>query len=298
MKDFDLYRNFYCGICKSMQRQFGEISRFTINYDVTFLAILLHNFLSVDVTFEKLKCITKPFTQRKSVVKNELTDDLAALNVILAYYSLYDKVLDDNAIKAKSALNSLKRANKKAEKRLFGISEIVKERYANLRVLEESKKGTIDQVSHEFAELMKQCVNFIINKQLLGKELKNENIVCYNITEESLESFSHLTYNVGKWIYLIDALDDYNEDVSKDKYNPFRVLYGDNKKELLLEQFGEEIVFTFTTCLNKIKESFEEIKFNFNTDFIKNVIYRGVPTMTKGIMQGEQCKRKYTRYLG
>lgn len=301
MKDFDLYRSFYCGICKSMERQFGQLSRFTVNYDVTFLAILLHNFLGEDISFEKLKCITKPFTKRKNVVGNPLTDDLAALNVILAYYSVYDKVIDDKTLKAKSALQGLKKAKSKAEIRLKGISKIVEIRYENLRALEEKKKGSVDEVSHEFSSLMEECVNFITNNYLSKKVLENKDNVCYNSKEyENVrDNFSHLSYNVGKWIYIIDALDDFDDDVKERKYNLFSAVYNDcESKEQLMEKHGDEIVFTFSTCLNKICESFEKIKFHFNTDFVKNVIYKGMPTMTKGIMRGEQCKKTYTKYLG
>jgi len=41
--DFCLYRAFYCGICKSIGKQYGQMPRFTTSYDITFLSVLLHD---------------------------------------------------------------------------------------------------------------------------------------------------------------------------------------------------------------------------------------------------------------
>lgn len=301
MKDFEMYRSFYCGVCKSMERQFGQLSRFTINYDVTFLAILLHNFLGVDVKYEKLKCITKPFTTRKSVLKNDLTDLLGAFNVILGYYAAYDKVLDDKSIKAKSAMNGLKKAVKRAKNVLPDVTEIVEKRYDNLRVIEKTSDFSIDRISDEFASMMSECVKKIVLQYTSRYLVEKSESVCYNksaITEENLSALDHLSYNVGKWIYLIDALDDVDDDVKEKKFNPFVVVYGDvSSQKELMEKHGEDIVFAFASCLNKINDSFSKIKFSFNKDFLANVIFKGMPLMTKSVMKGEKCKNTYTKYL-
>lgn len=301
MKDFDLYRSFYCGVCKSMERQFGQLSRFTINYDITFLAILLHNYLGVDVTFERLRCITKPFTQRKSVESNELTDMLASFNVILGYYAAYDKALDDNSTKARSAMRGLKKALKKASENLTGVEEIVKTRYASLREVEKTTDFTLDKISDEFASMMRDCVKAIVTLYASKHLVEKENPVCYNdgdAAENNIEGLSHLSYNVGKWIYMIDALDDFEDDVKENKFNPFKVIYsGVSTHKELMEKHGEEIVFAFASCLNAINDSFLKIKFSFNKDFLANVIQKGLPLMTKGVMQGEKCKNTYTKFL-
>ncbi len=301
MKDFDLYRSFYCGICKSMERQFGQLSRFTINYDITFLAILLHNYLGVDVSFEKLKCITNPFAQRKSVVENELTDLIASYNVILGYYVAYDKAVDDNSTKAKSAMRGLKKALKKANEKLKGVKDIVSTRYEALRKLENGGEFSIDSISDEFASMMRDCVKTIVSCYIGKQSVEKNDETCYNekaLMENNLDALSHLSYNVGKWIYLIDALDDFEEDIKDNKFNPFKTIYCDVKtREELMNKHGEDIVFSFASCLNKISDSFSEIKFCFNKDFLANVIQKGLPLMTKGVMQGEKCKNTYTKFL-
>ena len=40
MKDYSLYRAYYCGLCKAIGERCGETMRFLTNYDVTFLSLL------------------------------------------------------------------------------------------------------------------------------------------------------------------------------------------------------------------------------------------------------------------
>lgn len=279
MKDFDLYRNFYCGICKSMGRQFGQNSRFTINFDITFLTIVIHNYLGVDVQYETLKCVTKPFNKtRAAVSENDLTDRMACLNVILTYYKLFDDVVDNKKTSRKIALKAIKKAKLKADVRLPNVSQIVEKRYEALRNLERSNEIGIDKVAHEFAAMMQEVCDEIVG-------------------DKTQDFFSKMCYNVGKWIYLIDALDDFEKDSLEKNYNPFGINHSEcSTLKELVEKHGNEIAFTFSSTINKIKECYEDIKFGFNKDIIDNVINKGIPLMTKGIMQGEKCKTSYSKF--
>ena len=40
-RDFDLYRAVYCGLCAAMRRRYGWLAPMFLNYDFTFLALLL-----------------------------------------------------------------------------------------------------------------------------------------------------------------------------------------------------------------------------------------------------------------
>ena len=60
--DFGLYRAFYCGICKSIGKQFGQLPRFTTSYDMVFLSVLLHDHTKQEVTFANQGCISNRFT--------------------------------------------------------------------------------------------------------------------------------------------------------------------------------------------------------------------------------------------
>ena len=37
MKDFDLYRSFYCGLCRELREKYGISGQITLSYDMTFV---------------------------------------------------------------------------------------------------------------------------------------------------------------------------------------------------------------------------------------------------------------------
>ncbi|WP_322392425.1 DUF5685 family protein, partial [Clostridium perfringens] len=41
VKDFTKFRSYYCGLCFELKNNAGNIPRMVLNYDMTFLAILI-----------------------------------------------------------------------------------------------------------------------------------------------------------------------------------------------------------------------------------------------------------------
>ena len=41
MKDFDMYRTFYCGLCRELREKYGISGQITLSYDMTFVIMLL-----------------------------------------------------------------------------------------------------------------------------------------------------------------------------------------------------------------------------------------------------------------
>lgn len=39
IKEYELYRAYYCGVCRAIKRRHGNIPRLTLTYDITFLAL-------------------------------------------------------------------------------------------------------------------------------------------------------------------------------------------------------------------------------------------------------------------
>ena len=45
-KDFDMYRSFYCGLCRELRERYGISGQITLSYDMTFVILLLSALLS------------------------------------------------------------------------------------------------------------------------------------------------------------------------------------------------------------------------------------------------------------
>lgn len=270
VKDTVLYKAAYCGLCKSIGQVCGTKGRFLLNYDLTFLSVFTHNVLGTDFNIEKQRCILHTIIKRPVACPDELSRRIAALNVILAYYKLTDNVLDDGKGKLKRSF--FKRAYKKAKKAEPALDKIVKTNYDALLKLEKQKSDSVDIVADPFGVMMKDIVEELV------KDKFNEDI-------------GELSYNLGKWIYLIDALDDFDKDRKNGSFNVFVNAYkGVADKRALTTDKKQDLEFIFGGILSEIYTRAKNISYNFNHDLTDNILLSGIFVQTKNVMECKKCK--------
>ena len=161
---------------------------------------------------------------------------------------------------------------KKAKKQEPEIDAIVKNRYEELISYETAKCDSIDRIADPFACMMSDIV-----QEIMGNKY--------------VDSVKELAYNLGKWIYLIDALDDFDKDIKNKDYNVFACAYPlvKDKKELV-EQNAKEIVIVLSSVLSRIGELAQQLDYKFNHDLLDNILLRGLSFHTKQIMENKKCK--------
>ena len=116
----------------------------------------------------------------------------------------------------------------------------------------------------------------------------------YCLGEFATEDTRALAYGIGKWVYLIDALDDYEKDVKKGSYNAFYAAFAEEKRADMLQKNGEEVNFVFRSVFAGNAEHLQNIRFYFNHDLTDNIILRGIPAATQRVLCG--CKNKVKPY--
>ena len=270
IKDETLYKALYCGMCRAIKKESGNLAGLSLTYDIAFMSLLVHCIKGENIKVEKAHCISHPI---KKIPVSSLDDTslmLADINVILARYKATDDYLDEKKGSLKKLVTS--KGYKLAKKRYPKIDEIVKTCYTTLIDLEKSNSDSIDIVCDCFATML-------------------EKISCEVLQEFSTEYTRQLFYMVGKWIYLIDALDDYDKDIKKNNYNVFRSLYKRENYDKLISNHYQEIVNNFGLIFSQISEVMPKIKFHFNQDLLQNIIYRGLPQTTKKILEKGQKKK-------
>ncbi len=270
VKDTVLYRSMYCGLCKGIGKCCNQRARLALNYDLTFLSVLVHNLLDVDVEVKKQRCAVHWFIRRPIAKVDEITERIACLNVILAYYKCNDDVIDNGKGKIKRSL--FKKAYKKAVKREPELDKIVKKRYDELLKYERKNCDSIDIASDPFGKMMQEIMNELLQ-------------------DKSTDNTSALAYNLGKWIYLIDALDDFDKDKKKNNFNVFVNVYEKaTDKKSLIDNNREDIELIFSTILSDIINLARSLEYKFNHDLTDNILLRGLTCQTKKIMENEKCK--------
>lgn len=269
IKDFNVFQAFYCGLCKTLGKTGSQITRLCTNYDVTFYSVLLHSLTDTKVQFERKLCA---YNGKKKVVvsADELSRKMADLSVMLVYYNAEDDVTDGKKsrilIKWRLALRKAK-----ASKRLLEIDKMMKNSFASLNVLEKAKCDSIDRVADCFASLMRDITRALIK------------------TDDVIDTF---TYNLGRLVYLLDAVDDVEKDTKKKRYNPLLLNYGEcTDKADYLAKNADELSFLLNSTYNKMVASYNDMDIKLYEGVLSNTVYLGLKMQIEHLLKGEnKCR--------
>lgn len=265
-KDEILYKATYCGMCKSIGKGCGSFAKTALTYDIAFMSALLHNVANCDMKIEKRRCALHWIKRRPMAAPDDISVLLGCVNTVLAYYKLLDDKADGDKKGAFAFL--YKRGFKRALKRHPEVAEIIKRSIGEQRELESAGCKIIDQACEPTAVMMRELSHYCL------KSYANENT-------------DALCYDIGKWVYLADALDDYDKDVKKGRYNVLYNAFGEREKALAVQKNGEEINFLFNSLFADMRMRLAGIKFYFNHDLTDNIILRGIPLKTRKLVFGK-----------
>jgi len=207
VKEYEAYKSVYCGLCKQLGRDYGFMTRLILSYDCTFYAILLMSLKRSCTGFSDGRCKFNPLKKCKFAdCKDNAYSKASALSVISAYYKVVDDI-DDSGFFKRIALKIVKpffkRRQKKAAKLFPEIENIVSEMMKNQKAAENDELVTIDKAANPTAKMI---------SDLAALEGGND------LQKRVLSEFG---YQIGRWVYLIDAADDYEKDKKSGNFNPF-----------------------------------------------------------------------------
>ena len=97
LKDYTAYRSFYCGLCRNLHQRYGRTAQMMLNYDLTFLAILLTGLYEPETKAEEYRCIPHPF-QKHRMTENEAVAYAADMTVLLSYQKMQDDWKDEKSV--------------------------------------------------------------------------------------------------------------------------------------------------------------------------------------------------------
>lgn len=275
IKDYEKIKAYYCGLCRNIKYNFGNVPRITLNYDTTFLAILLDSFNDNEEKYIKRNCILHPIKKRIFLVDNEPLRYASYLNIILTYHKLLDDVIDDKTIRSRVFSSIFKTYLNKIPENFQQIENNIKENLNKLYYLEKSKNiDSLDELSHPFGELTAYTILSYINNK------------------EYDESLYHLGYNLGKWIYIIDAYDDLEKDIKNNEFNGINLIL--NKKNIPYKDFvkstNKRIHFILTSYARECSRAFEKLPIEKNRDILFNVFNFGLLAQIEKVFETKEMK--------
>lgn len=259
IKEYDVYQAYYCGICKAIGRRCGQLPRLNLSYDSVFLAMVLAGMDEGADEIEMQHCIVHPI-KRKPVLLNQKAVDYAAdVMVILAYHKFLDDWKDEKSPLGLAGKTALAGAYKKLAARYPTVCEKVEAGLQTLSALEAENCGSLDQTANAFADVMEPLFAAYPD----ASQGANQRIL------------SQMGRALGRWIYIIDALDDYARDQEKDSYNP--LLYRKNH----LEGIGDLLYHNLADIMN----AYDLLDIKKNKSIIENIIFMGLRLRTDAILK-------------
>lgn len=247
-KEFDIYHSFYCGLCKTLKERYGKTGQMTLSYDMTFLIMLLTGLYEPEVESGTGKCIAHPF-EKHTWRRNEYTEYAADMNLLLSYYKCKDDWADE---KKYTKLIYSKILNPKYRKMKTAYSRKVDKIAAllnDIAVSEIAGEDDIDLMSGRFGEIMGE-------------------IFMYRQDEWALSMYK-IGFYLGKFIYLMDAYEDIENDLKNKTYNPLIKMY---QKEGF-EEYCHQIL---TMMMAECSKEFEKLPILDNIEILRNILYSGV----------------------
>ena len=258
IKEFETYKAIYCSLCKTMGKYYGIFSRFTLNYDFTFLALLNLSLQDGCDIIERKHCTFNPF-KKCNFCKDDTGFKMpAAASMIMAYYKLLDNIEDEKGFKKIGFMflkPILKCSYKKSKKDYPVIDEIVCEYIKEQTLLEKNNCDEIDRIADPTAKALSKilmlCSDDITQKRILER----------------------IGYCLGRYIYLLDAFCDLEEDIKKGTYNVLK-----NKTKNEIKDYIEKQLFF---CINEAAKAFELLEIKKYKLILGNIIYLGLEQTAK-----------------
>ncbi len=257
MREFYKYKAYYCGLCRMLREKYGLLGQATLTYDMTFLVILLTSLYEGEpeslTTLEEKRCIIHP-VKRQKMLFNEITAYAADMNVILTYHHLADDWKDEKSPVGLVGLQVLRRTYLELEEKYPEKCRVIQKCLSLLQQCEVRNEKNIDTVSRYFGKLMSE-------------------LLCYksDMWEKTLR---RMGFYLGKFIYIMDAYDDIEEDMRQGNYNALISLY----EQCGYEQtgFDEKCREMLNFVLAECAAQFEKLPCVEDAEILRNILYAGV----------------------
>ena len=274
VRENEYYRAVYCGLCRSQGKCTGQCSRFTLNYDFVFLALLRLAIDGKQPEIKKGRCMAHPLRKRAYIAHCDPLAYSANAAAILTYGKIKDDLNDERGAKRLKAMFARTFASgmrRKALKKYAELDKKVSEGLTKLSEIEKQKLNSVDIPADAFGEILADIVSY-------GLDGNNEKIM------------RKIGKHIGRWIYIVDAADDLEEDIKKQRFNAFACLYNGT----IPAEDREAVANSLRLELLAAEPAFDLIDYNELYDIeaiVSNIIYRGMPNTVEKVL-GLQCKCK------
>lgn len=254
IREYEAYKSVYCGLCRELGKQFGPFARLTLSYDFAFLAMFELGVKNKIPEFQNCRCAVNPFKKKTCAKSCYELDFSSSVAMIMLYHKVIDNIRDSKGLKKLFWLflkPFAKSAHKKAAKKYPKVEESIASAMNRQYDVEKSSDCCVDEAADPTATALAQ--------------------VCGCMDESKRGELERFGYFLGRWVYLIDALDDIEDDIKTKNYNPFLKGCGDTVDEM--KGYARQSI---NATAAELQLCLEKLDINVFKPIIYNVVYLGL----------------------
>ncbi len=271
VKDYELYKGVYCSLCRALGRNYSPIAQLFLSYDFAFAAVLHLAAKESGCSFAKKSCPYNPAKKCMICQSRETFDFCSHAIIITVFYKILDN-MHDGGFKSKLIACLIYPIvflmHKKASRLAPEIDKIIGESVKIQSEAEKKKDICIDEAAHQSAEA-------------LGK------IFAFGFEGERKKSLYTLGYMVGRYVYIIDAADDLEEDIKNGSFNPFKDEYNEIKDENIRKEFTQRVRGMLNLTQSSALDALDSLEKKRFEDILENIVLDGLT------FSAERVLRKY-----
>lgn len=244
----DTYLGFYCGLCDCLHQTYGRSGQMALNFDMTFLAILLSGLYECEITSKEYRCPFHP-TKKRNLFHNVMIEYASDMTILLTYLKCEDNWEDERKKSSYIYQKALKKKFLQVQAKYPDKVKKIREVLEKTHLLEEEKCEDIDALAG-------------LSGVMLGE------ILAYREDEWKGLLYEMGDY-LGRFIYIMDAYEDVEKDISKNCFNPFIKSYQKCG-------FDERIKNILELMIARSSDAFEKLPILEYANILRNIIYSGV----------------------
>lgn len=242
------FRACYCGLCHVLHARYGNAGRLTLSNDMTFLSLLLSSLYEPDETCYDEKCVLHPVKKHQAVLSSA-AEYAADMNIILAYFKCLDDVQDEGRLRGRVGEHALRQAYRQVQARYPQKCAAIKGYLEKTAALEKENSEDIDLLANLSGQMLSET--FAWKEDVFAGHLRG------------------MGQALGRFIYLMDAYEDYDEDIKKGRYNPLGKLHAQEDYEACMQDI-------LTMQMGKCVREMDYLPLEKDAQLLRNILYSGV----------------------
>lgn len=252
VKEFYRYKSYYCGLCRTLKEEYGFRGRMTLSYDMAFLVLFLTSLYETPTKELQSHCPLHP-VKKIPMLQNEISEYGAKMNILLVYFKCEDDWKDDKSLKGIAGMHLFRKKAKELCKEYKRQAQVIQKQLKILAVYEEKQEETLVLAAGAFGKLMAEL--FVYKEDMWEQELRN------------------FGFYLGKFIYIMDAYDDLEEDLKTGSYNPLKAVKKNSKDDNDYENTVQQIL---VMMMAEATAAFEKLPLLWDSEILRNILYSGV----------------------